>query len=93
MESLLTSFVLGIGAAASPCLLPLYPTCLAMLAGRGGDDRRSRWAFLGLAVVMGVVTALTLVGLAVTAVSISLSGLLAWIVPASTIVLVILGTC
>ena len=64
------------GAAASPCLLPLYPTFLATPAGRRGDDGRGSWAFLGLAVVLGVVTALTLVGLAVTAVSVSLSGLL-----------------
>jgi cytochrome c-type biogenesis protein len=91
MESLISSFVLGIGAAASPCLLPLYPTLLAMLAARRGDDGRLGWAFLGLAVVLGVVTALTLVGLAVTSVSASLSGLLAWLVPLSTVALVVLG--
>lgn len=91
MEALIGSFWLGVGAAASPCLLPLYPTFLAMLAGRRGDDTRGRWAFLGLAVVLGVVTALTLVGLAVTAVSVSLSGVLSWVVPLSTLLLVILG--
>jgi cytochrome c-type biogenesis protein len=91
MESLIGSFVLGVASAASPCLLPLYPTFLAMLAGRRDDDTRGSWAFLGLAVVLGVVTALTVVGLAVTAVSVSLSGLLNWFVPLSTIVLVILG--
>ena len=79
MEALITSFWLGVGAAASPCLLPLYPTVLAMLAGRRSDDSRATWAFLGLAVVLGVVTALTVVGLAVTAVSTSLSGILAWL--------------
>jgi cytochrome c-type biogenesis protein len=91
MEALIGSFWLGVGAAASPCLLPLYPTFLAMLAGRRGDDTRGRWAFLGLAVVMGVVTALTIVGMVVTAVSVSLSGVLSWIVPISTVLLVILG--
>lgn len=91
MEALLGSFVLGVASAASPCLLPLYPTFLAMLAARREDDTRGGWAFLGLAVVLGVVTALTMVGIAVTAVSVSLSGLLAWFVPLSTIVLVILG--
>ncbi len=91
MESLITSFWLGVGAAASPCLLPLYPTVLAMLAGRRSDDSRATWAFLGLAVVLGVVTALTVVGLAVTAVSTSLSGILAWLVPLSTVVLLVLG--
>lgn len=91
MEALIGSFWLGVGAAASPCLLPLYPTFLAMLAGRRGDDTRGRWAFLGLAVVLGVVTALTIVGMIVTAVSVSLSGVLSWIVPISTVLLVILG--
>jgi cytochrome c-type biogenesis protein len=62
-----------------------------MLAARRGDDSRASWAFLGLAVVLGVVTALTLVGIAVTTVSASLSGLLAWLVPLSTVALVVLG--
>ena len=91
MPELIGSFWLGVGAAASPRLLQLYPTFLAMLAGRRGDDGRASWAFLGLAVVLGVVTALTIVGLAVTAISASLSGILAWFVPVSTVLLVILG--
>jgi cytochrome c-type biogenesis protein len=41
--------------------------------------------------VLGVVTALTIVGMIVTAVSVSLSGVLSWIVPISTVLLVILG--
>jgi cytochrome c-type biogenesis protein len=91
VEALVSSFFLGLASAASPCLLPLYPTLLAMLATRREDDSRAGWAFLGFAVVLGVVTALTLVGLAVTAVSASLSSLLTWIVPLSTVLLVILG--
>jgi len=91
MGELIASFWLGVGAAASPCLLPLYPTFLAMLATRREDDGRASWALLGLAVVLGIVTALTLVGLAVTAVSTSLSGILSWLVPLSTVLLVILG--
>jgi cytochrome c-type biogenesis protein len=91
MESTITSFALGIGAAASPCLLPLYPTFLAMLAARRGDDGRASWAFLGLAVVLGVVTMLILVGAVVTSISTSLSALLTWLVPLSTVLLVGLG--
>jgi cytochrome c-type biogenesis protein len=91
MESTITSFALGIGAAASPCLLPLYPTFLAMLAARRGDDGRASWAFLGLAVVLGVVTMLILVGAVVTNISTSLSALLTWLVPLSTVLLVGLG--
>jgi cytochrome c-type biogenesis protein len=91
VEELIGSFALGVASAASPCLLPLYPTFLAMLATRREGDTGGGWAFLGLAVVLGIVTALTLVGMAVTAVSISLSGILSWFVPLSTIVLVVLG--
>ncbi len=88
---LFASFWLGVGSAASPCLLPLYPAFLAMLAARGGGDHRGGLVFLGLAVVLGVVTTLTLVGLVVMAVSSSLSGMLAWLVPLSTVLLVLLG--
>ena len=31
MEALLVTFGLGLGSAASPCLLPLYPAYLAYL--------------------------------------------------------------
>ncbi len=91
MEALLSSFFLGMASAASPCLLPLYPAFLALLATRRGDDSRRGMAFLGLSVVLGVVSALLVIGSVVTVVSVSLSGLLAWIVPASTVFLVVLG--
>ena len=92
MEALASSFVLGFATAASPCLLPLYPAFLAMLVGRqtqGGVARTP--AFFGLMVVLGVVSALILVGAAVTALSVSLSSLLAYVVPLTTVVLAVLG--
>ena len=91
METLVASFFLGLASAASPCLLPLYPAFLALLATRRGDPSRIGTGLLGLAVVLGVVTALVAVAAVVTAISISLSGLLSWIVPISTVVLVVLG--
>lgn len=91
MEQLVTSFLLGLASAASPCLLPLYPAFLAILAARRGDDSRASVAFLGLAVVTGLITALVFVGMAVSAVSVSLSALLTWIVPLSTVLLLVLG--
>jgi cytochrome c biogenesis protein CcdA len=33
METLAATFFLGIGSAASPCLLPLYPGFTAVAAG------------------------------------------------------------
>jgi cytochrome c-type biogenesis protein len=92
MEAFATSFVLGFASAASPCLLPLYPAFLAMLVGRGEATGSARApALFGLVVVLGVVTALIIVGALVVALSVSLGSLLAYIVPATTVVLVALG--
>jgi cytochrome c-type biogenesis protein len=92
MEALATSFVLGFASAASPCLLPLYPAFLAMLVGRGEATGSARApALFGLVVVLGVVTALVIVGAVVVALSVSLGSLLAYIVPATTVALVALG--
>ncbi|CAN5558074.1 cytochrome c biogenesis protein CcdA [soil metagenome] len=92
MEALASSFVLGFASAASPCLLPLYPAFLAMLVGRQQATGGTRApALFGLVVVLGVVTALILVGAIVTALSVSLGSLLAYLVPATTVVLIVLG--
>jgi cytochrome c-type biogenesis protein len=92
MEALASSFVLGFASAASPCLLPLYPAFLAMLVGRQEATGGARApALFGLVVVLGVVTALILVGAVVTALSVSLGSLLAYLVPATTVVLIVLG--
>lgn len=92
MEALLSSFVLGVASAASPCLLPLYPAFLAMLVGRqAARPGRAPTALFGLLVVLGVVSALILVGALVTAVSVSLGSLLTFIVPLTTVVLLVLG--
>ena len=101
MEVLAGSFVLGLASAASPCLLPLYPALLAMLAGRssvssvagvtGAPSTPRGAALYGLVVVLGVITAMVIVGLVVTALAVSLSSVLELVVPFTTIVLVLLG--
>lgn len=92
MEALLSSFVLGFASAASPCLLPLYPAFLGLLVGRQSTGRAVRSpALYGLVVVLGVVSALILVGAAVITLSVSLGSLLTFLVPITTIVLVVLG--
>ena len=56
IDAILTSFLLGLGSAASPCLLPLYPGFLAYLAGNRGEPGRTRSpALLGLTIVAGVI--------------------------------------
>ena len=92
METLVAAFGLGVAAAASPCLLPLYPAFLAMLVGRQATaGREPPPALFGLMVVLGVVTALIVVGAVVVAVSISLGSLLTYVVPLTTILLLVLG--
>lgn len=92
VEALLTTFALGVGSAASPCLLPLYPGFLAYLAGNRETTAGGRAAaFLGLAVVAGVLTAVIAAGLIVSALALPLSGILAFVVPATTVILVLLG--
>jgi cytochrome c-type biogenesis protein len=91
-EALLTTFLLGVAAAASPCLLPLYPGFLAYLAGNRGASAGGRSAvLLGLVVAAGVLTAVTIAGLIVSALALPLAGFLAIVVPATTIILVGLG--
>lgn len=92
MEALAASFALGFASAASPCLLPLYPAFLGMLVARRNEaGGQLATALYGLAVVLGVITALILVGAVVTAISLSLGRLLAYVVPLTTVVLLLLG--
>jgi cytochrome c-type biogenesis protein len=91
IEPLITSFVLGVGAASSPCLLPLYPGFLAYLAGGAGGDRRTAPFVVALLVVAGVLTTVVALALLVSALAVSLSSVLAALVPATAIVLTVLG--
>ncbi len=92
METLAATFLLGLGSAASPCLLPLYPGFIAYLAGTGADRRgRPMAALLGLSVLAGLLTTMVVVGVALSVLALPFGDLLRWSVPAATIVLVGLG--
>lgn len=91
IELLVTSFVLGVGAASSPCLLPLYPGFLAYLAGGAGREPRATPFVLAVFVVAGVLSTVIALALVVSALAISLSSLLSALVPATTIALAVLG--
>lgn len=58
------AFVLGNSAIlTNVCVLPLYPGMMAFLAGRASDDRHPAAAkWLGLAVLAGVLSMMTIVG-------------------------------
>lgn len=64
MMELATLFVAGLASAGSPCLLPLYPGFLAYLAAGGAAPRAGRLGsgLLGLFVLLGVLTAMVVLG-------------------------------
>jgi len=91
MDVLLAPFLLGIGTAASPCLLPLYPGFLAYLAGNGTAAVSRPAPLLAIAVVLGVLTSVVAVGVVVSLLAVPLNNLLSVVVPLSTAVLLVLG--
>lgn len=92
MDALLTVFLAGAGSAASPCLLPLYPAFLAFLSGSGsGANARRASAFLGLAVLGGVLSAILVVAIVLAIVAVPFGRVLAYVVPLVDVVLILLG--
>jgi cytochrome c-type biogenesis protein len=91
METLAATFLLGLGSAATPCLLPLYPGFIAYLAGnRSGKPARAP-ALLGLAVLLGLLTTMILLGIVVSLLALPLTDVIRWSIPVVTVVLVDLG--
>ncbi len=96
MEALVATFGLGLAAAASPCLLPLYPAFLAYLTGATGAEAGSGQArrvsgFLGLAVLAGLITTMLLIGVVMVVISAPLSQLLGFAIPIIDALLITLG--
>jgi cytochrome c-type biogenesis protein len=92
MEGLWLSFTLGLASAASPCLLPLYPSFLAYLTAntRALDGRRGT-GLLGLVILAGVLTTMLAVAAILVAVSVPIAMLLGYLIPAVDVLLVVLG--
>jgi cytochrome c-type biogenesis protein len=92
MEALGSAFVLGLGSAASPCLLPLYPGFISYLAANGRSLEGSRVAgLLGLAVLAGVLSAMILVAGFVMLLALPMSSILRIGVPLIDAILIGLG--
>ena len=86
------AFTLGLASAASPCLLPLYPSFLAYLsantetlAGRRGTG------FLGLIILFGVLTTMVAVAVILVIVSVPIGAVLAYLIPLTDALLIGLG--
>lgn len=92
METFAATFLLGLGSAASPCLLPVYPAFIAYLAGGRSDERHGPGnALLGLAVLAGLLTTMVVVGAFLSLLAVPFGDLLRWSIPVTTVVLVALG--
>jgi cytochrome c-type biogenesis protein len=96
MEELAVAFGAGLASAASPCLLPLYPAFLAYLTSASGAEAGSGEArrvsgFLGLAVLLGLLSAMTLIGVLVFLVAIPMGRILGVAIPLVDVLLIALG--
>ena len=96
MDALVVAFGAGLAAAASPCLLPLYPAFLAYLTSASGVEAGSGEArrisgLLGLAVLLGLLTSMTLIGLIVFAIAVPMGRILGFAIPFIDLLLVALG--
>jgi cytochrome c-type biogenesis protein len=90
---LVQAFLLGNASIlTNVCLLPLYPGLVAFLAGSAGAARARRAApLLGLAVLVGVLAAMLLLGGVLFALGRGFSGVLPWLVPAAYALAIGLG--
>jgi len=91
METILTSLSLGLLATTSPCILPLYPGFLAYLSGNQASQSKMRY-FLGIFVLLGVLTMMLALGLIIALLSISIGSALSIIIPIADLLLITLGT-
>ncbi len=92
MEAFLTPFFFGLLSTASPCVLPLFPGFLAYLSGtqHAETKNKSRY-FLGLFVLLGVLSMMLFLGALIAGLSISIGRVLVWFVPIADLVIITLG--
>lgn len=93
MNELFGAFLLGNAAIlTNVCLLPLYPGLIAFLAGNAGNERTKRVTpWLGLMVLLGILSLMTGVGLLLYLLQASFGGLLGWLLPIIYSAVIVLG--
>jgi cytochrome c-type biogenesis protein len=90
METILTSLSLGLLATTSPCILPLYPGFLAYLSGNPAAGSKARY-FLGVFVLLGVLTMMLTLGGIIALLSVSIGSALSIIIPIADLLIIGLG--
>ncbi len=83
MNELVSAFLLGNAAIlTNVCLLPLYPGLIAFLAGNVTQVKSKRATpWLGLMVLLGILSLMTVVGLLLYVLQASFGSLLVWLLP------------
>ena len=94
MNQLFGAFLLGNAAIlTNVCLLPLYPGLIAFLAGNAANKQTQRVTpWLGLTVLLGILSLMTLVGFLLYSLQATFGGLLAWLLPVIYTAVIALGT-
>jgi len=83
---------LGLASAASPCLLPLYPSFLAYLSANSATlSGRRGTGLLGLIILAGVLTTMLAVAAILVVVSVPIGAVLGYLIPLTDALLVVLG--
>lgn len=90
---MLEAFLLGNSAIlTNVCLLPLYPGLIAFLAGNTDNEKARRaTGWLGIFVLAGVLSTMTLVGIILFLLQQSFHHLLVWLLPLVYTLVIILG--
>lgn len=93
MNELIQAFILGNSAIlTNVCILPLYPGLIAFLAGNAQNERSQRATpWLGLLVLLGVLTLMLIVGAALFLLQRSFGTILPWLLPLIYIVVIVMG--
>jgi cytochrome c-type biogenesis protein len=91
MDIAVTSFVLGLLSAGSPCILPLYPGFLAYLSGQSETEEGKRNYFLGAFVLLGVLSMMLLLGAIIALLAVPVGSVLAYMVPIADLLILALG--
>jgi cytochrome c-type biogenesis protein len=92
LESILTSFSLGLLATTSPCVLPLYPGFLAYLSGSQETLSSQRMRYLlGFFVLAGVLVMMLALGLVIALLAIPIGRALSLVIPLADVVILAFG--
>ena len=92
MEGLWLAFTLGLASAASPCLLPLYPSFLAYLSANSASlAGRRGTGLLGLIILLGVLSTMLAVAAILVVVSVPIGAVLGYLIPITDALLITLG--